>query len=45
MKKFTITGEFEFKDIEAETEEEAIELVEDALRDLNNICYEVKEEA
>ena len=42
MKIFKITGEFEFE-IEAETSEDAIEKVQDNLADLNNICYEVKE--
>jgi len=42
MKKFKITGEFEFE-IEAETSEEAVEKVQDNLADLNNVCYEVEE--
>ncbi len=42
MKKFKITGEFEFE-IEAESSEEAVEKVQDNLADLNNICYDVEE--
>ena len=42
MKTFKITGEFEYE-IEAETEQEAIEEVQDNLADLNNICHEIKE--
>ena len=42
MKTFKITGEFEYE-IEAETEQEAIEEVQDNLADLNNICHEIEE--
>ena len=42
MKKFKITGEFEYE-VEAETEQEAIEEVQDNLADLNNIRHEIKE--
>ena len=41
MKTFIISGSFEFE-VEAETEQEAIEEVQDNLVDLNNICYEVE---
>ena len=41
MKTFIITGSFEYE-IEAETEQEAIEEVQDNLVDLNNICYEAE---
>jgi len=40
-KTYKITGSFEYE-IEAETEQEAIEEVQDNLVDLNNICYEVE---
>ena len=42
MKNFIIKGEFEFE-IEANTEEEALDMVASNLEDLNNIIYEVKE--
>ena len=42
MKTFKIIGSFEFE-IEAETEQEAIENVQDNLADLNNILHEVEE--
>jgi|TARA_R110000851_G_scaffold73646_1_gene162425 mannitol/fructose-specific phosphotransferase system IIA component (Ntr-type) len=42
MKNFIIKGEFEFE-IEANTEEEALDMVASNLEDLNNITYEVKE--
>ena len=42
MKNFIIKGEFEF-DVEANTEEEALDMVASNLEDLNNITYEVKE--
>ena len=42
MKNFIIKGEFEF-DVEANTEEEALEMVAAILADLNNITYEIKE--
>ena len=41
IKTYKITGSFEYE-IEAETEQEAIEEVQDNLVDLNNICYEVE---
>ena len=41
MKTFIITGSFEFE-VEAETEQEAIEEVQDNLLDLNKICYEAE---
>ena len=41
MKTFIITGSFEYE-IEAKTEQEAIEEVQDTLVDLNNICYEAE---
>ena len=41
MKTWLVTGSFEYE-IEAETEQEAIEEVQDSLVDLNNICYEAK---
>ena len=42
MKKFKITGEFEYE-VEAETEQEAIWEVQDNLADLNNNILEIKE--
>ena len=42
MKNFIIKGEFEFE-IEANTEEEALDMGASNLEDLNNITYEVKE--
>ena len=42
MKTYKITGEFEYE-VEAETEQEAIEEVQDNLADLNNIRHEIKE--
>ena len=41
MKTFIITGSFEYE-IEAETEQEAIENVQDNLADINNISHEVE---
>ena len=41
MKTWLVTGSFEYE-IEAETEQEAIEEVQDTLVDLKNICYEAE---
>ena len=42
IKTYKITGSFEYE-IEAETEQEAIENVQDNLADINNISHEVEE--
>tara|TARA_R110002020_G_scaffold108450_1_gene251331 strand:- start:3584 stop:3724 length:141 start_codon:yes stop_codon:yes gene_type:complete len=42
MKKFKITGEFDFE-IEAETEQEAVWEAQDNLADLNNIRHKIEE--
>ena len=42
MKTYKITGSFEYE-ITAETEQDAKEIVQDNLADLNNICLEVEE--
>jgi|TARA_R110000744_G_scaffold34380_4_gene80179 hypothetical protein len=44
MKTFIIKGEFEYS-IEAETEQDAKEKVENNLADLNNISHEIEEVA
>tara|TARA_R100000773_G_C4157447_1_gene76811 strand:- start:268 stop:417 length:150 start_codon:yes stop_codon:yes gene_type:complete len=42
IKTYKITGSFEYE-IKAETEQDAKEIVEDNLADLNNICHEIEE--
>ena len=42
IKTYKITGSFEYE-INAETEQDAKDVVQDNLADLNNICHEVEE--
>ena len=42
IKTYKITGSFEYE-IKAETGQDAKEVVQDYLADLNNICYEIEE--